>query len=97
MLSNLPAGVVCSQPRPHCVRYLVLAITVPDCRAPRLARLFPATAALATAWVGAASWFLLVWALKVRPPCPAHPAHIEIQTAAFAAARLPCAYQLTDP
>ena len=66
--AKLAVSVVCSRPRPLCVRYLALALTVPDCRAPRLARLYPATAALATAWVGAASWFLLVWALKVRCP-----------------------------
>ncbi len=46
-------------------RYAVLAATVPDCRHPRLARLYLVTAAVATAWVGLASWFLLVWTLKV--------------------------------
>lgn len=48
-------------------RYLGLAVTVPDCRAPRLAKLYLAAATLATAWVGVASWFLLVWTLKVWP------------------------------
>lgn len=45
--------------------YLGLAATVPDCRAPRLAKWYAATAVLATAWVGVDSWFLLLWTLKV--------------------------------
>ena len=55
---------------PATQRYLALAATVPDCRAPRLGRLYPVTAALATAWVGLDSWFLLVWTLKVWAASP---------------------------
>lgn len=52
-------------------RYLMLAATVPDCRAPRTTKFYLATAVLATAWVGIDSWFLLVWTLKVTvgKPC----------------------------
>lgn len=57
-------------------RYLVLAATVPDYRAPRLAKLYLATATLATAWVGVASWFLLVWTLKVRNEAVHHAARL---------------------
>ena len=54
---------------PLLCRYVALACTVPDCRAPRLKRLYLLTALLSFAWVGFDAWFLLLWILKVSPHC----------------------------
>ena len=40
-------------------------MTVPDCRRPSFAGCFVVTALVSVIWIGAASWFVIVWSLAV--------------------------------
>ena len=46
-------------------RYVLFVLTVPDCRRPFFTDWYAVTALASMAWIGAASWFIIVWALAV--------------------------------